>query len=987
MSPKKKQSVRLCRRRPVFEQLEMRQMLAVDVTVAPFDHQQTFLGGGAGFTLWGGHLVNVPAAQRETVYDWLFEDINLPDLRIFSFRGEANGNDNSDPFDLDLAAMEIPTRDNEFVIYQEALERNQNTVVMSYAASVPPHLANEDGHHDLNVPNFHLEYAEWLYANLVVTKQRYGVQVDMIDMLNEPDLGKLSRTEAAEVYTNTVPALRQLVEDNFDEYGVEMPRITGASTLTVQAAQNWLEDWEANDPGAWDNLDVLTTHVYGGGGSGFNPSRHRAIADLKDADHPIFIQNEMEFGHSSFVNNSNSLPDDALEDDLEGALALSRALAISVDAGADGFHVFQGVNPSGAGGKSLIRTPFGQTAVQRKGYFSYRQMTSLQPHESDVVINTTTATPDGYHVLTFNKWGDNRVYVNVVNASPTAQELTTLSFQDNAGATLQFNRVTDYITDATQNMAVLVDESFVSPISTWSTTVEPNSVRTFVVELTTTGYAIPVGDLTYIRESGFQNLNSTPQDGDINPRSEILVGLNGAGATGNGTGIMRGLLEFDIAAAGIPASQEIHDARLELRAYRGSVGGSETAQFDLRHLPGDFQESTATWFDPDGDGNNTTGDPTPGGTIGAILASSAVFSGADDDFNANGSSEIFHERVVVDSTEAFAAQVRAAKDTRLRFTLDPNTTGTTNAEFFGFFDEDTDFAPKLIVTATETDINGPAITSAVFNHETNRHVELTFSEEIDLSTLDTSDFTVRNLTSGAVLDPNSVLLVNSTGSSTNLLIRSSVFEDADWEVSVASGVFQDLSGNGNEGGFSFQFFKLQGDANRDQKVDAVDYAIWRETLGSTADLRANADNSGLSTGVIDHADYATWKSNFGNALGPISPGLATGSESPLVEEASTSSEQAHWVAFAEFTPTRAATRTGSPRGLADGTNVSVSKTAEVNLLVQSRLLSTPRGGRLVDAQSADSNLASELIEKKSSVTSVSAGLHVFEYFVEVELQG
>ena len=56
---------------------------------------------------------------------------------------------------------------------------------------------------------------------------------------------------------------------------------------------------------------------------------------------------------------------------------------------------------------------------------------------------------------------------------------------------------------------------------------------------------------------------------------------------------------------------------------------------------------------------------------------------------------------------------------------------------------------------------------------------------------------------------------------------------------------------------------LVGDYNGDGKVDAADYTVWRDTFGSTTDLRANGDNNGASQGVIDQADYLAWVQNFG----------------------------------------------------------------------------------------------------------------------------
>ena len=60
---------------------------------------------------------------------------------------------------------------------------------------------------------------------------------------------------------------------------------------------------------------------------------------------------------------------------------------------------------------------------------------------------------------------------------------------------------------------------------------------------------------------------------------------------------------------------------------------------------------------------------------------------------------------------------------------------------------------------------------------------------------------------------------------------------------------------------------LAGDYNNNGVVDAADYTVWRDTLGSTTDLRANGDNSGASAGKVDQADYAIWKTNFGNHSG------------------------------------------------------------------------------------------------------------------------
>ena len=50
---------------------------------------------------------------------------------------------------------------------------------------------------------------------------------------------------------------------------------------------------------------------------------------------------------------------------------------------------------------------------------------------------------------------------------------------------------------------------------------------------------------------------------------------------------------------------------------------------------------------------------------------------------------------------------------------------------------------------------------------------------------------------------------------------------------------------------------LPGDYNQNGVVDAPDYTLWRDSLGSTVDLTADGD------GQIDQGDYQVWRDNFG----------------------------------------------------------------------------------------------------------------------------
>jgi hypothetical protein len=77
---------------------------------------------------------------------------------------------------------------------------------------------------------------------------------------------------------------------------------------------------------------------------------------------------------------------------------------------------------------------------------------------------------------------------------------------------------------------------------------------------------------------------------------------------------------------------------------------------------------------------------------------------------------------------------------------------------------------------------------------------------------------------------------------------------------VGDGMFDFAIVNGTDLVLSIAGGNL-GDYNGDGIVDAADYTVWRDSLGSTGPgLVADGNNDG----TVDAADYAVWRSNFGN---------------------------------------------------------------------------------------------------------------------------
>lgn len=71
-----------------------------------------------------------------------------------------------------------------------------------------------------------------------------------------------------------------------------------------------------------------------------------------------------------------------------------------------------------------------------------------------------------------------------------------------------------------------------------------------------------------------------------------------------------------------------------------------------------------------------------------------------------------------------------------------------------------------------------------------------------------------------------------------------------------------------------------GDFNDDGKVDAADYAVWRDNLGSNHILGGHGDENGDSLDVVDMDDYEIWKANFGYVSPPGSGAVAAAVPEP-----------------------------------------------------------------------------------------------------------
>jgi hypothetical protein len=70
---------------------------------------------------------------------------------------------------------------------------------------------------------------------------------------------------------------------------------------------------------------------------------------------------------------------------------------------------------------------------------------------------------------------------------------------------------------------------------------------------------------------------------------------------------------------------------------------------------------------------------------------------------------------------------------------------------------------------------------------------------------------------------------------------------------------------------------VPGDYNHNGKVDAADYTVWRDKLGSTESLAAD----GNFDGTVNLQDYDVWRTHFGDPM--FGDGAGVGSTSAVPE--------------------------------------------------------------------------------------------------------
>jgi ELWxxDGT repeat protein len=173
------------------------------------------------------------------------------------------------------------------------------------------------------------------------------------------------------------------------------------------------------------------------------------------------------------------------------------------------------------------------------------------------------------------------------------------------------------------------------------------------------------------------------------------------------------------------------------------------------------------------------------------------------------------------------------------------------------------------------DDTAPAVTNAAFDYDGRpAAVRLSFGEWVGPS-LTLSDFGLTNRASGE--DVSSLLAALDYDDAANVAtIRlADPLPDGDYRLTAPAGAVADASGNLMQAAFTFDFFQLGGDINRDREVNFTDLVALAQNYDRTDTDWASGDLTG--DGKTDFADLVVIAQRYGTVLAQP---VAIGSHSP-----------------------------------------------------------------------------------------------------------
>ena len=186
--------------------------------------------------------------------------------------------------------------------------------------------------------------------------------------------------------------------------------------------------------------------------------------------------------------------------------------------------------------------------------------------------------------------------------------------------------------------------------------------------------------------------------------------------------------------------------------------------------------------------------------------------------------------------------------------------------------------------------------SARFEFETVQQLLVQFSAAF--SGASASDFTLQNLTTGATVPAATISLTDLGNGLARLRFPgqngsgvADVLPNGRYRLTLPPGAVTDSAGNPNVGTFTFEFFFLMADANRDAAVNLTDFNVLAANFGASGRTFSQGNFNYDAGGLVNLQDFNLLAAAFGTAVAPdgggsgaIPPGAGNAAAGRVIDE-------------------------------------------------------------------------------------------------------
>ncbi|MEL7002602.1 MAG: T9SS type A sorting domain-containing protein [Bacteroidota bacterium] len=450
---------------------------AQQITIKSEEYKQQFDGAGVSIGLFLGHHYSMSEENQDRAIQMINRDLNMQYLQDY----------------IGIYPVDDPAYFDRRADYIKAAKAYRPDIEVSMVGNIFPDNLRTDvtfqGNTyrvlDTDDPEIYDKLAGWYFDLFQGFKDR-GVDVDILNVVNEPDLGNCANqcrrlhygqngdTEkgVSLIFTQAVTKFKEMLNDpEINTSGMKVPLIMGPSTISPNGALNYIRYFKANYPEAWNQIDIVATHQYING-------------DREDLFEELLVESEGKIIHQSethasrFANQADRLGTLPVSDGHRTALSFARLFGTAINNGVNAWYYFENNYPNDFHPGGLIRV-FWQDddPAPYKQYYAFQQLTSAQPPFSHVVERTLDNVTDT-EVTTFRKIGEDTVYVNITNFSGEAKAYLV----DIESATIR--SVSANVTDATLNNEQQLNETFSTPKENLIYRAEKYSVNTLRIAIT-----------------------------------------------------------------------------------------------------------------------------------------------------------------------------------------------------------------------------------------------------------------------------------------------------------------------------------------------------------------------------------------------------------------------------------------------------------------------------------------------------------------------